>query len=170
MFSHGNVCGVSACCPSICNDSVEHRFVSCSDVLFCCVWGHVVLWCGRLFYCAVLICRRLCCGSKRNAVPSCEGALNFNQRMWIVCSLVLRCVVFFCCTFWFGTQLFCAALCCNVVSSCDVVRTMENGLVKLKVSSNQRKFDCCMNCRFDQICNQHWFQIKHVGLRECEEI
>ena len=42
-----------------------------------------------------LICRRLCCGSKRNAVPSCEGALNFNQRMWIVCSLVLRCVVFF---------------------------------------------------------------------------
>ena len=30
---------------------------------------------------------------------------------------------------------------------------------------NQRKFDCCMNCQCDQICNQHWFQIKHVGLR-----
>ena len=120
LFSHGNVCGVSACCPSICNDSVEHRFVSCSDVLSCCVWGHVVLWCGRLFYCAVLICRRLCCGSKRNAVPSCEGALNFKQRMWIVCSLVLHCVVFFLLHIlvWNTIVLHRAVLQCCVVLRC----------------------------------------------------
>ena len=41
LFSHGNVCGVSACCPSICNDSVEHRFVSCSDVFDL---QKIVLW------------------------------------------------------------------------------------------------------------------------------
>ena len=147
--------------------------MSCSDVLSCCLWGHVVLWCGRrLFYCAVSICKGLCClALQTQCCAVMRGCIEFQPtHVDCVFSRVALCCVFFCCTVWFGTQLFCTALCCNVVSSCDVVRTMENGIVKLKVCSNQRKFDCCMNCRFDQICNQHWFQIKHVGLRECEEI
>ena len=135
---------------------------ACGAMSFC-GWSSLLLRCLDLQK-IVLWFQTQCCAVMR-------GCIEFQPtHVDCVFSRVALCCVFFCCTVWFGTQLFCTALCCNVVSSCDVVRTMENGIVKLKVCSNQRKFDCCMNCRFDQICNQHWFQIKHVGLRECEEI
>ena len=111
---------------SICNGSVEHRFVSCSDVLSCCLWGHVVLWCGRrLFYCAVAvsICTGLCClALQTQCCAVMRWRIDCTQHMWIVFSRVaLCCALLMCCTFWLATQLFCIALCCNVVSSCDVV-------------------------------------------------